>query len=177
MAHINLETQKTMDEHVKSKVQQVVWSCGDLRTGAISIGITCIVSSILLSLYYVESELQNDFSMSIVVVCLLNLFLIVSDCGLIYGATKFYKGLTVPWMVLHLALVILLIFYLAIKFEHMDGKNAAPIKAVLIASILVLTYFYVVVVLFYKELKEKEDNEKVHKLMYALRPCAYAGVL
>ena len=168
MAHINLETQKTMDDHVKSKLQKIVWSCGDLRTGAISVGITCIVSSILLSLYYVESEHQNTFSMNVVVVCLLTLFLIVSDCGLIYGATKLYKWLTVPWMVLHLVLVILLILYLGIKFQDTDGKNSAPVKSVIIASIIVLTYFYVVVVLFYKELKEKEDNEKVHGVVFIL---------
>ena len=80
---------------------------------------------------------------------------------LIYGATKLYKWLLVPWMILHLILVILLMIYLAVRFEHMDGKDGAPIKSVTIVSILVLTYFYVVVVLFYKEVKEKEDIGKV----------------
>ena len=161
MAHVNLETKKTMDGQMKSTIQQVVWRCGDLRTGAISIGVTCIVSSILLSLYYIESELQDRFSITIVVVCLLTLFLIVSDVGLIYGATKHYKLLVVPWMSLHLALVVFLLIYLAVKYNQMDGTNAAPIKSVIIASTMILIYFYVVVVLFYKELKEKEDNEKV----------------
>ena len=162
MAHINLETEKTMEDHVKGKVQQVVWCCGDLKTGAISIGVTCIVSSILLSLYYVESELQDKFSINIIVVCLLTLFLIVSDIGLIYGATKHYKWLIVPWMCLHSALVIFLVFYLAIKFKQMDGTSgAAPIKSVIIASTMSLIYFFTVVVLFYRELKEKENQEKV----------------
>jgi len=160
MAHINLETDKTMEDHVKSKIRQVVWSCGDLRTGAISIGVTCIVSSILLSLYYIESELLDIFSINIVVVCLLTLFLIVSDIGLIYGATKNYKLLVVPWMALHLALVIFLLFYLGIKY---NGTIAAPINSVIIASTMVLIYFNVVVVFFYRELKETEDNEEVAK--------------
>ena len=162
MAHINLETEQTMDADIKSKIQQVVWCCGDLKTGAISIGVTCIVSSILLSLYYIESELQDTFSMNIVVVCLLTLFLIVSDVGLVYGATKNYKWLIMPWMGLHLALVIFLVFHMAIKYQSMHGKNgAAPIKSVIIASILALMYFFTVVVLFYRELKEKEEQEKV----------------
>ena len=161
MAHINLETEQTLDADIKSKIQQVVWCCGDLKTGAISIGVTCIVSSILLSLYYIESELQDTFSMNIVVVCLLTLFLIVSDVGLVYGATKNYKWLIMPWMGLHLALVIFLVFHMAINYQSMDGKNRAPIKSVIIASILALMYFFTVVVLFYRELKEKEEQEKV----------------
>ena len=163
MAHINLETEQTLDADIKSKIQQVVWCCGDLKTGAISIGVTCIVSSILLSLYYIESELQDRFSMNIVVVCLLTLFLIVSDVGLVYGATKNYKWLIMPWMGLHLALVIFLVFHMAINYQSMNGtKNgAAPIKSVIIASILALMYFFTVVVLFYRELKEKEEQEKV----------------
>ena len=161
MAHINLETEQTLDADIKSKVKQVVWCCGDLKTGAISIGVTCIVSSILLSLYYIESELQGTFSMNIVVVCLLTLFLIVSDVGLVYGATKNYKWLIMPWMGLHLALVIFLVFHMAINYQSMDGKNRAPIKSVIIASILALMYFFTVVVLFYRELKEKEEQEKV----------------
>ena len=162
MAHINLETEQTMEADVKNKLQQVVWCCGDLRTGAISIGVTCIVSSILLSLYFIESELQDRFSMNIIVVCLLTLFLIVSDVGLVYGATKHYKWLTMPWMGLHLALVIFLVFYMAINYQSMDGTSgAAPIKSVIIASILTLMYFYAVVVLYYRELKEKEEQEKV----------------
>ena len=162
MAHINLETEQTLDADIKSKIQQVVWCCGDLKTGAISIGVTCIVSSILLSLYYIESELQDTFSMNIVVVCLLTLFLIVSDVGLVYGATKNYKWLIMPWMGLHLALVIFLVFHMAIKYQSMDGTSgAAPIKSVIIASILALMYFFTVVVLFYRELKEKEEQEKV----------------
>ena len=162
MAHINLDTEQTMETDVKNKLQQVVWCCGDLRTGAISIGVTCIVSSILLSLYFIESELQDRFSMNIIVVCLLTLFLIVSDVGLVYGATKHYKWLTIPWMGLHLALVIFLVFYMAINYQSMDGTSgAAPIKSVIIASILTLMYFYAVVVLYYRELKEKEEQEKV----------------
>ena len=163
MAHINIESEKTKEEQVKDKIQQVVWGCGDLRTGAISIGLTCIVSTILLTTYYVESDVQrrSNFSMNIVVVCLLSLFLIVSDCGLIYGATKLYKWLVVPWLCLHLAFVIFLIFYLAIKFHQLDGTAEPPIKSVLIAAILLLTYFYVVVSLFYKELKEKDEVPQV----------------
>lgn len=163
MAHINLDTEQTMETDVKNKLQQVVWCCGDLRTGAISIGVTCIVSSILLSLYFIESELQDRFSMNIIVVCLLTLFLIVSDVGLVYGATKHYKWLTMPWMGLHLALVIFLVFYMAINYQSMDGTSgAAPIKSVIIASILTLMYFYAVVVLYYRELKEKEEQEKIN---------------
>ena len=159
MAHINLESQKTKEEEVESKMQQAVWSCGDLRTGAISIGSTCIVSSILLTLYFVESDIhRQSFSMNIIVVCLINLFLVVSDCGLIYGATKLYKWLVVPWLFLHMALVLFLIGYLAAKFDKLDGTNGAPIKTVLVASILILTYFYVVVSLFYKQLKEKDEE-------------------
>ena len=163
MAHINLETEQTMDADIKSKIQQVVWCCGDLRTGAISIGVTCIVSSILLSLYFIESELQDKFSIHIVVVCLLTLFLIVSDVGLVYGSCKRYKWLTMPWMGLHLALIIFLVFHMAINYHSMNGnkEGAAPIKSVIIASILVLMYFFTVVVFFYRELREKEDQEKV----------------
>ena len=166
MAHINLETEQTMDADIKSKIQQVVWCCGDLRTGAISIGVTCIVSSILLSLYFIESELQDKFSIHIVVVCLLTLFLIVSDVGLVYGASKRYKWLTMPWMGLHLALIIFLVFHMAINYHSMNGSSEgnAPIKSVIVASILVLMYFFTVVVFFYKELKEKEKQDKVRKL-------------
>ena len=128
MAHINLDTEQTMEADVKNKLQQVVWCCGDLRTGAISIGVTCIVSSILLSLYFIESELQDRFSINIIVVCLLTLFLIVSDVGLVYGATKHYKWLTMPWMGLHLALVIFLVFHMAINYQSMKGTNGAACK-------------------------------------------------
>ena len=166
MAHINLETKQTMDADIKSKIQQVVWCCGDLRTGAISIGVTCIVSSILLSLYFIESELQEKFSIHIVVVCLLTLFLIVSDIMLVYGSTKRYKWLIMPWMGLHLGLIIFLAIYMAIKYHSMNGSSegVAPIKSVIVASILVLMYFFTVVVFFYKELKEKEEQEEVRKL-------------
>ena len=59
-------------------------------------------------------------------------------------------------------MVIFLVFYMAINYQSMDGTSgAAPIKSVIIASILTLMYFYAVVVLYYRELKEKEEQEKV----------------
>ena len=138
------------------KLEAEIWRCGDLGTGAIAIGLTTFVSSILLPVYYVEMELRDrSFSFEIVVVLLVALFLVIADCALILGATKRYTWLLVPWIALHLLVEVSLVFYLAFKYSVLDGH-----RVVIVISFFVMLYFIAVVGLFYLQLK-RQEKEKV----------------
>ena len=88
------------------RLQETVWPCGgDLRTATISVGLTSLVSTALLTLFFVEDYLaKNGFGLIIVAVCVVALFLVLSDIALLFGAVNKISTCLVPWMALHSAL-------------------------------------------------------------------------
>jgi len=96
-----------------------IWCCGDLRTATISIGVTNIVSlvrneicqieielliylilflQILLTSYKVGTTLSKEsFNLNILVIPLLVVITVFINIALVYGATKRFKWIYIPW--------------------------------------------------------------------------------
>lgn len=151
-------TSQPPEENPSHKVCPVrVWCCGNLRTAAICIGITNVISLVLLTSYYLGTTLHEEsFNLNMLVIALLVMLLIFANVGLIYGATKRYHWLFLPWLVIYLPAILALLIFCSIKFSDLEGKQLSAILLFLISS-----YFYAIVVTSYVELcqKNKEMQE------------------
>jgi len=121
------------------------------------VGLTCLVSTSLLTLYFVEDYLSNwGFSLTVVAVCVVSFFLILTDIALLFGVVNGISQCLVPWMALHLAFQVFLFLYFCVKLSALGGY-----RAVILASFGVLAYFVLVVFLHNKQLTAAalEENQ------------------
>ena len=151
-----MEIKEIKNVPLLQRLQENIWPCGDLRTGCIAVGLTSLISTFLLTFYYIENFLAfHKFSLEIVAVGLVALFLALSDIALIYGSVLRVSMFFVPWLVLHTFLQVFLIFYLSFKFVELPG-----VRGVILISFLIIWYFLLTTFLHYKQLIAPKDPQE-----------------
>ena len=88
---------------------------------------------------------------------ILILIQIFVNTGLIYGATKRYQWLFIPWMLIYLPAILALLIFCSIQFAVLEGQQLSAILLVIVSS-----YFYAIVVSSYIELKLQNKILKVN---------------
>ena len=88
---------------------------------------------------------------------ILILIQIFVNAGLIYGATKRYQWLFIPWMLIYLPAILALLIFCSIQFAVLEGQQLSAILLVIVSS-----YFYAIVVSSYIELKLQNKILKVN---------------
>ena len=84
----------------KSKAaHETLWCCGSLHTASIAVGVANIITVVMVTSHYIESELQNKFSFEIIAMSAVAVFLMVSSCLMLYGVIHQMSWLLLPWMV------------------------------------------------------------------------------
>ena len=85
----------------KSKAaHETLWCCGSLHTASIAVGVANLITVVMVTSHYIESELQNNmFSFEIIAMSAVAVFLMVSSCLMLYGVIHQMSWLLLPWMV------------------------------------------------------------------------------
>lgn len=130
----------------------MLWCCGNLQTGAITVGVADLVFIILLLGHYLEMTWEEPFGLGLVAYCLVILFLFASSCLMLHGVLKKQRLLLLPWMVLHLGATVGALIYCGIEFGNMKS-----LRALLILGATVQIYFFLVVLRHYVELGTLND--------------------
>ncbi len=94
------------------------WCCGSLQTGAVSVGVTCLVTLLLIFLWLGQILLEESWHSFVwlVILCLITFALVVANVCLLAGAVARRKDMIIPWLVLHLPLAVAIVVVCSITF-------------------------------------------------------------
>ena len=100
------------------------WCCGNLQSGAITVGVADLIIIILLLGHYLESIWSQPFGLELVAFGLVMLFLFASSCLMLHGVLKKQRLLLLPWMVLHLGATVGALIFCGVQFGQMQSQRA-----------------------------------------------------
>jgi len=126
---------------------KLLWCCGSLQSGAVTVGVADLIIIFLLLGQYLESIWTQPFGLELVAFVLVMLFLFASSCLMLHGVLKKQRLLLLPWMVLHLGATVGALIYCGVEFDKMKGQ-----RALFIVGSAVQVYFFIIVILHYVEL-------------------------
>lgn len=127
-----------------------LWCCGSLHTASISVGTADFVTILLVTAHYIESTLfVAPFSIEMVAIVLVAVFLFFSSILMVYGVVKKFSWLLLPWMILRLAAIVGSIIFCSIKFQDIGGQRTIPILGTAIQ-----VYFFMLIFAAYVDLRK-----------------------
>ena len=102
----------------------LLWCCGNLQSGAVTVGVADLIIIFLLLGQYLESIWTQPFGLELVAFVLVMLFLFASSCLMLHGVLKKQRLLLLPWMVLHLGATVGALIYCGVEFDNLQNKRA-----------------------------------------------------
>jgi hypothetical protein len=152
---------KNMGEQTDSpQPESCLWCCGSLHTASVAVGVANLVTVIILIGHYVESTMVNgSFSLEVVALLLVALFLAAASMLMIYGSVKKYSWLLLPWLILHFAAVVGSVVFWSIKFHDLRGDRAVPVLGTAIQSYFLLLIFAQYQLLRKLNIEQARDQE------------------